>query len=115
MRIKIVIHLISAIVLVWYHSRSLVSSNPIPYEQTLAPLIAIPPMPVPGPMLMSPQYDPYMTAMQTPAQYLMSPSYGTMPPFDTNRRTNPGRERNKAPETDEQKALGDLPVSFVSD
>lgn len=117
MRIKLIIHLISAIVLVWHHSSGSVSANPIPYEQNLTPLIAIPPMPIPASMLMGPQYDPYITAMQTPAQYLMSPPFGPMSPssYDTNRRTNSGREKNRGPETDEQKALGDLPVSFVSD
>lgn len=114
-RMRIVIHLISTIVLVWHHSSCLVSSNPIPYEsQNLAPLIAIPSMPMPASMMMGPQYDPYMTSMQTPAQYLIRPPFGPMPDYDTNRRSNSGREKSRGPETDEQKALGDLPVSFVS-
>lgn len=76
----------------------------------------MPSIPMSAPMLMNSRYDPYaMSAMQTPAQYMLSPPFGLMPSFENNRRSNSRKERDRAgPESDEQKDLGDLPVSFVS-
>lgn len=116
-------HLILAIVLVWSQSEA-ISCNPLVFpDPTTTPMLAMPPMPMPlpAPMLMTSQFNPY-ASMHAP-QYILAPQYGQMP-FDSHRRSLPGlfkpseKHSNKKPsdsnDADEKKALGELPVSFVS-
>lgn len=121
MKIKPSIHLISAIILAYIHTRVPVLCNPIAFDPSTTPLMALGPMPLQAPMMMGPQYDPY-GAMASNQYMYAQPQFLPMPPFETHRRSNSGLNRSggrgnsKPPQemTDEQKALADLPVSFVS-
>lgn len=115
--------MLTVIILICIHLKAKVSANPIAFDPTAAPLIAYQPMPIQPPMIMSPHYDPYAT-MQAPAQFIFTSPFGPLP-FDSTRRSLPGlfkasdKSSNKqkpqdATDNEEQKALGDLPVSFVS-
>lgn len=100
-----------------------ISCNPLVYDPTIAPMIAVPPMPLPSPMLFTPQFDPYHSIQTSPQQYFLPPQFNPSS-FDNHRRSNPGGQirknvkHSKRPKLDEndieQKALGDLPISFVS-
>lgn len=71
--------------------------------------------PLQAPML----YSPY-SQMQMPGQFMFGSPLMPMPFAETNRRSIPGMHRaeksrgSRKEPMDEQKALGDLPVSFVS-
>lgn len=117
--------LISAILVAYINSRlTVILCNPLAvYDPALAPLIALPPLSLQSPLLMS--NDPFAASIPQ-GQYILAPpsSFGApyMAPFDffgTTRRSVPGinEKSNKhidPMEREEQKALGDLPVSFVS-
>lgn len=113
-------HFILAIALIWFDTSSLVNCNPLMFNPTpwaSGPMFAMP-------MMMGPQFDPY-SSMAIP-QFMMAPNspYGSSP-FETDRRSNPvsqrsnangnkGKHSNSNSQNDDQKALDDLPVSFVS-
>lgn len=116
------------LLLVWLQSRPSALCNPLgAFSPAALPMIAIPQM---HPMMMGPQMDPYASMQH---QYFMAPPpmYGPMlSPFDANRRSlnglvggaraaeksssNNNKNNNDNNESDEQKALGDIPLSFVS-
>lgn len=96
------------------------SCNPVP-QSLMDPMMAVPAMPYGG--MLGYQYDPY-SAMQVPDPYMYGPQFAPMG-YDSNRRSlsgmfRPGsrssskESRNNQSQTDEQKALEGLPVSFVS-
>lgn len=120
MKSKQGLHLLSAIIIVVFNSIVPILCSPIPYEPTLAPLMGVPPMPIPAPMMMGPQFD-LFASMQAPTQYILAPPFGQIP-MDSNRRSIAGifkptdKSSNKPSNepSEDQKAMGDLPVSFVS-
>lgn len=116
MRFKQSLQIVTSIIAICAHSKIAVC-NPIAFDPTSAPMIALPPMPLQAPMFMGPQYDPFM-GMHGPAQFYLGQQFGPMP-SDTNRRSHSGgknsqKSTDESDDIDEQKALGDLPVSFVS-
>lgn len=93
--------------------------NPLAFNPMFAYSPAFQPAPIQNPIMITPQYDPYV-AMQS--QYMMAQPMNLWP-YDASRRSLPGMfgkmNENKAGpqnelETDEQRALDGLPPSLVS-
>lgn len=137
-RLSQIVMIASAMIL--HQASYFVQSQPIllnPASMVNGQMLA---MPLVNPMMYGPQaLDPYSASMQIP-QYLMaaSPFGGMMPahlmpisPYDTVGRRSAGRhnllnpqssqpkagshqQQRESPELDDQKAMEDLPVNFVS-
>lgn len=116
-------HLLISISLLCIHMHELIFCNPINYGTTSPPLLPIAPLPLPAPMLVDSHYqDPY-APMQQPAQFFLAPHFGPLA-FETDRRSFPGifrhlekksiKPSSDPVESDEQKALEGVPLSFVS-
>lgn len=118
-------YLLLSIFLIWAHTQEDVLCNPINFGTTSPPLVPIAPLPIPAPMLIGPQYEDPYSSLSQPTQFFLAPPFGPMA-FDTNRRSLPpglfkqsnkssGKSSNSDPiESEERKALEDLPLSFVS-
>lgn len=118
------IHLLFTIFLIWIHTQEYVLCNPINFGTTSPPLVPIAPLPIPAPMLIGPQYEDPYSSLSQPTQFFLASPFGPMA-FNTDRRSLPprlfkqsnkssGKALNDPIESEERKALEDLPLSFVS-
>lgn len=81
------------------------------------------PVPLPAPMLVESHFQDPFTSIDQPAQFFLAPHFGPIA-YDTDRRSLPGifrhidkssiKPSNEPVDSDEQKALEGLPLSFVS-
>lgn len=113
--------LVPLVLLLWLYSAAQTLCNPIGFDPSMAPYYMMPQIPMAPPFMMAPQFDPY-TAMTAHNPYIYNSPFMPMHSAESRRSITQvekpiDRSANKAgnsADTDEQKALDGLPVSFVS-